>query len=33
VKLFYQTHSPYARQVLVLAHETGLADRLTVNHH
>jgi glutathione S-transferase len=33
VRLLYQTHSPYARQVLVLAHETGLADRLEVIHH
>lgn len=33
MKLFYQTHSPYARKVLVLAHETGLADRLEVIHH
>ncbi|HXP75225.1 MAG TPA: glutathione S-transferase [Stellaceae bacterium] len=33
MKLLYQTHSPYARQVLVLAHETGLADRLEVCHH
>ena len=33
MKLFYQTHSPYARQVLVLALETGLADRLEVTHH
>src|SRR5262249_58535900 len=33
VKLFSQTHSPYARQVLVLAFETGLLDRLEVTHH
>jgi len=33
MKLLYQTHSPYARQVLVLAHETGLAERLEVVHH
>src|SRR5215475_7471036 len=32
MKLLYQTHSPYARQVLVLAYETGLADRLAVIH-
>ena len=32
MKLLYQTHSPYARQVLVLAHETGLADRMEVIH-
>ncbi len=33
MKLFHQTHSPYARKVLVLAHETGLAERLEVVHH
>jgi len=33
MKLFYQTHSPYARKVLVLAHETGITDRLEVIHH
>ncbi len=33
MKLFYQTHSPYARKVLVLAHELGLASRLEVIHH
>lgn len=33
MKLLYQTHSPYARKVLVAAHETGLADRLEVTHH
>src|ERR1051326_3332188 len=33
MKLLYQTHSPYARQVLVLALETGLADRLEVMDH
>lgn len=33
MKLFYQTHSPYARKVLVLAHEAGLADRLEVTHY
>jgi len=33
MKLLYQTHSPYARKVLVLAHEAGLAERLTVVHH
>lgn len=32
-KLFYQTHSPYARKVLVAAHEIGLAERLEVIHH
>lgn len=31
--LFYQTHSPYARKVLVMAHETGLAACLQVLHH
>lgn len=33
MKLFYQTHSPYARKVLVMAHEVGLADRLHVVHY
>lgn len=33
MKLLYQTHSPYARKVLVAAHEMGLADRLEVIHH
>lgn len=33
MKLLYQTHSPYARKVLVMAHEVGLADRLQVIHH
>lgn len=33
MKLLYQTHSPYARKVLVFAHEAGLADRLEVVHH
>ncbi len=33
MKLLYQTHSPYARKVLVFAHEAGLADRLAVVHH
>jgi len=33
MKLLYQTHSPYARKVLVAAHESGLADRLQVIHH
>lgn len=32
MKLYYQTHSPYARKVLVLAHEAGLVDRLQVIH-
>jgi len=33
MKLFYQAHSPYARKVLVFAHEIGIADRLQVVHH
>ncbi|GLQ98400.1 glutathione S-transferase family protein [Dyella mobilis] len=33
MKLLYQTHSPYARKVLVFAHEAGLADRLEIIHH
>ena len=32
MKLLYQTHSPYARKVLVLAHEAGIAERLEVVH-
>ena len=30
MKLFYNPPSPYARKVLVLAHELGLLDRLTL---
>ncbi len=33
MKLLYQTHSPYARKVLVMAHEVGLAGHLEVIHH
>jgi glutathione S-transferase len=33
MKLFYQTHSPFARKVLVFAHEAGLADQIDVVHH
>jgi glutathione S-transferase len=33
MKLLYQTHSPYARKVLVFAHEAGLADAIEVIHH
>ena len=33
MKLLYQTHSPYARKVLVFAHEVGLADHIEVVHH
>ncbi len=32
MKLLYQTHSPYARKVLVAAHEMGLQQRLSVTH-
>lgn len=32
MRLLYQTHSPYARKVLVMAHEVGLAERLEVIH-
>ena len=32
MKLLYQTHSPHARKVLVMAHEVGIADRLEVIH-
>ena len=33
MKLLYQSHSPYARKVLVAAHEVGLAGRIEVIHH
>ena len=33
MKLLYQTHSPYARKVLVFAHEAGIAGQLEVIHH
>jgi glutathione S-transferase len=33
MRLLYQTHSPYARKVLVAAHEMGLQHRLCVVHH
>ncbi|MBS0420565.1 MAG: glutathione S-transferase family protein [Proteobacteria bacterium] len=33
MKLLYQTHSPYARKVLVAAYELGLQESLTVVHH
>jgi glutathione S-transferase len=33
MKLLYQTHSPYARKVLVAAHELSLAGELEVVHH
>jgi glutathione S-transferase len=33
LKLLYQTHSPYARKVLVFAHEAGLAPQIEVVHH
>jgi glutathione S-transferase len=33
MKLLYQTHSPYARKVLVMALELSVADRLEVIHH
>jgi len=32
MKLLYQTHSPYARKVLVMAHELALAPALEVLH-
>ncbi len=32
MKLLYQTHSPYARKVLVFAHEVGLASHIEVIH-
>lgn len=33
MKLYYQTHSPFARKVLVFAHEAGLSGRLEIIHH
>ena len=33
MRLLYQTHSPYARKVLVAAHEMGMQHRLCVIHH
>jgi glutathione S-transferase len=33
MKLLYQTHSPFARKVLVFAHEADLASRIEVVHH
>lgn len=33
MKLLYQTHSPYARKVLVMLHEIGLAAKVEVVHH
>lgn len=33
MKLLYQTHSPYARKVLVAAYEMDLHESLTVVHH
>jgi glutathione S-transferase len=33
MKLLYQTHSPFARKVLVFAHEVGIADQIDVIHH
>jgi glutathione S-transferase len=33
MKLLYQTHSPYARKVLVAAHEMGLHGQLEIVHH
>lgn len=33
MKLLYQTHSPYARKVLVAVHELGLAASVQVVHH
>lgn len=31
--LLYQTHSPFARKVLVFAYECGIADKINVIHH
>jgi glutathione S-transferase len=32
MNLLYQMHSPYARKVLIFAHEAGIADRFEVIH-
>jgi glutathione S-transferase len=33
MQLLYQAHSPYARKVLVFAHEAGLLPQLDIVHH
>jgi glutathione S-transferase len=33
MELYYQTHSPFARKVLVFCHETGLVGKIKVTHH
>jgi glutathione S-transferase len=33
MKLLYQTHSPFARKVLVFAYEAGLEESIDVVHH
>jgi len=33
MKLMHQTHSPFARKVLVFAYEVGLAEQIEVVHH
>lgn len=33
MKLLYQTHSPFARKVLIFAHEIGLNSDIDVVHH
>ncbi len=33
MQLLYQTHSPFARKVLVFAYEVGLVSKLEVIHH
>lgn len=33
MNLYYQTHSPYARKVLVLIHELGLINETRVTHY
>ncbi|GAA6138560.1 glutathione S-transferase [Arenicella sp. 4NH20-0111] len=33
MELYYQTHSPYARKVLVLIHELGLTSQTKVTHY
>lgn len=33
MKLLYQTHSPFARKVLIFAYEIGLVDQIEIIHH
>lgn len=33
MKLLYQTHSPFARKVVVFAHEAGIYEGITIEYH